>query len=47
VLHLDLGRASSTSNNLEASMGVFPAAPFTTRVRLRATQVRVGLNKRW
>ncbi|MDP3832917.1 MAG: outer membrane beta-barrel protein [Hydrogenophaga sp.] len=47
VLNLDLGRASSTSNNLETSRGVFPAAPFTTRVRLRASQVRVGLNKRW
>lgn len=47
VLHLDLGRASSVATNLETSLGAFSANPFTTRVRLRASQVRVGLNKRW
>lgn len=47
VLHLDLGRASTVSTNLETSLGVFPSSPFTTRVRVRANQLRVGFNKRW
>jgi len=47
LLHLNLGRVSSTSNNLVNTAGAFPASPFTTRARLRANQMRVGLNKRW
>lgn len=47
LLHLDLGRASSASTNLENSLGVFPANPLITRARLRASQLRVGFNKRW
>lgn len=47
VLHLDLGRASSASNNMVSSFGAYPAHLFTTQTRLRANQVRVGLRKRW
>lgn len=47
VLHLDLGRVSSASNNLSNTAGAFPADVFTTRARLRADQLRLGLNKRW
>lgn len=46
-LHVDLGRVSSTSNNLVNTAGAFPANEFTTSARVRANQVRVGLNKRW
>ncbi|MES2839047.1 MAG: outer membrane beta-barrel protein [Pseudomonadota bacterium] len=47
VLHLDLGSVSSASNNLSNTAGAFPADVFTTRARLRANQLRMGLNKRW
>ena len=47
VLHFDLGRASSTSNNMASEFGSYAAHTFTTRARLRANQWRLGLNKRW
>lgn len=47
VLHLDFGRVSSNSNNMTHISGPFPGNVFTTSARLRASQIRVGLNKRW
>lgn len=47
VMHFELGRVSGASNNLVSGFGVYQAAPFTTRARLRANQLRLGLNKRW
>lgn len=47
LLHLDLGRLSSASNNLVGDNGVYSANTLTTTARLHASQLRLGLNKRW
>lgn len=47
LLHLDLGRVSSASNNLVGDSGVYSGNTLTTQARLRASQLRLGLNKRW
>lgn len=47
LLHLDLGRVSSASNNLMSEYGVYSANTLTTQARAQANQLRLGLNKRW